>query len=94
MKSALMRPPFSEYSTRFGWMYLVLAIGVALASHHRQRRSFYYAGLVNTGVALYLIADRHQWFDRPAWAEVIVAIGLAALAAGFILDARERRRRG
>ena len=83
----------AEYSARFGWIYLSLALAVAIASHHRQRKSFYYAGLANTGVALYLIAARHAWFDRPRWAETVVAAGLLALVAGFLLDARERRRR-
>ena len=32
----------AEYSARFDWIYLALAILVALASHHRQRKSFYY----------------------------------------------------
>ena len=81
----------AEYSTRFDWAYLGLAIGIALVSHARQRRSFYYAGLINSGVALYLVAVRHDWFDRPAWAIAIVVAGLAALIAGFWLDARARR---
>ncbi len=82
----------AEYSPRFDWMYLVLAITIAVLSHARQRRSFYYAGLVNSGIALYLIAVRNEWFDKPAWAITIVAVGLAALAFGFWLDASRRRR--
>ncbi|HET9270079.1 MAG TPA: hypothetical protein VFO31_18015, partial [Vicinamibacterales bacterium] len=80
----------AEYSPRFDWMYLGLAVCIALLSHARQRRSFYYAGLINSGVALYLIAVRNEWFDRPAWAIAIVVVGLAALVAGFWLDARRR----
>lgn len=49
------------------------------------------AGLINSGVALYLIAARNEWFDRPAWAIAIVIAGLAALVAGFLLDKRRRR---
>jgi serine/threonine-protein kinase len=81
----------AEYSTRFDWAYLGLAIGIALVSHARQRRSFYYAGLVNSGVALYLIAVRNEWFDRPAWAIAIVVVGLAALSVGFLLDKTRKR---
>ena len=77
-----------EYSRRVDWAYLVLAIAIALVAYRRQRRSFYYAGLVNTGFALYFIARNHEWFDRPAWAMAVVAAGLAGLAAGFLLDAR------
>ena len=79
------------YHERFDWLYLGLAIGIALLSHRRQRRSFYYAGLINAGVALYLIADRHGWFDRPAWAMTLVGVGLATLTLGFLLDHRRRR---
>jgi serine/threonine protein kinase len=79
-----------EYSKRFDWLYLMLAVGVALLSHQRQRRSFYYAGIVNAGVALYLIALRNEWFDRPAWAIALVAAGILALLAGFVLDFRRR----
>jgi serine/threonine protein kinase len=79
------------YSTRFDWLYLGLAVSVAVLSHQRQRKSFYYAGLLNSGVALYLIAARNDWFDRPLWAIALVVIGLGALAAGFLLDARRRR---
>lgn len=81
----------AEYSRRFNWLYLGLAIGIALVSQQRQRKSFYYAGLLNAALALYLIADRYQWFDRIGWALSIVAAGLVALAAGFLLDLRRRR---
>jgi hypothetical protein len=80
-----------EYALRYDWIYLVLAITTALASQTRQRRAFYYAGVLNTGAALLWIADHRQWFDRPFWAMAVIAAGLAALAAGFILDRRSRR---
>jgi len=83
-----------EYSTRYDWAYLALAIVIALLSERRQRKSFYYAGLLNTGGALFLIADHHHWLDRPFWGASLIAIGLAALVAGFLLDRRARRSRG
>jgi hypothetical protein len=43
---------------------------------------------------LILIADRNRWFDKPAWAITIVAVGISALVAGFVLDAQYRRRSG
>jgi hypothetical protein len=82
----------ADYSGAFDWIYLGVALLMTLVSHQRQRRSFYYAGLVNTGLALLLIAKRYEWFDDPWWAVVLVMAGLAGLAAGFGLDARERRR--
>ena len=82
-----------EYSRRFDWLLLVLALAICLASRFRQRRSFYYAGMINTGLALYLITDHNQWFDRPAWAMTVVGAGLLVLAAGYRLDTRERSRR-
>jgi hypothetical protein len=81
------------YHQRFDWIYLALAVGIAVLSHRRQRKSFYYAGVVNSGLALFLIANRHQWLDRPAWATTIVAVGLAVLVVGFLLEARRRRER-
>jgi serine/threonine protein kinase len=82
-----------EYARTFDWAYLGLAVTMALLSHQRQRKSFYYAGLINTGVALWFITDHYEWFDEPAWAILLVALGLAGLLAGFGLDRRERRRR-
>ncbi len=82
-----------EYSLGVDWFYLALAVGIAVLSHARQRKAFYYAGLVNSSWALWLIADHNAWFDRPGWAIALVAVGLAALAAGFALAARERTRR-
>jgi serine/threonine protein kinase len=82
----------AEYSRRFNWLYLGLAIGIALVSQERQRKSFYYAGLLNSGLALYLIADRYQWFNRVGWALSVVAAGLFALSIGFLLDIRRQRR--
>lgn len=78
----------SEYSLRFDWVYGALACTIIALSERRQRRSFYYAGLLNLGIALYLIADHRQWFDRPAWAIAVISAGLAALVAGFLLDRR------
>jgi hypothetical protein len=82
-----------EYHTNFNWIYLALAIGIAMLSHNRQRKSFYYAGVLNSGFALYLIADRYKWFDDPAWGVALVVVGLAVLVAGFMLDRRTRRTR-
>jgi hypothetical protein len=74
-----------EYSLRYDWFYLVLALMTALVSHFRQRKSFYYAGLLNTGLALWFITDHNDWFDRPAWAVGIVVTALVILAAGLAL---------
>ena len=82
-----------HYKPQFDWLYLGLAAATAVLSHHRQRKSFYYAGLINTGVALYLIAERRDWFDEPLWATMLAVAGLVILVGGFALDARERRAR-
>ena len=81
-----------EYSLRWDWIYLVLALTVAFLSERRQRKSFYYAGLLNTGAALFLIADHRRWLDRPSWGGLLIVIGLLSLAAGFLLDRRSRLR--
>ncbi len=81
-----------EYAPFFAWLYLALALAVAFASMLRQRKSFYYAGLLNTAVALYLIAERYDWLDLPAWATAVLAAGLSALAIGLALDWIERQR--
>jgi hypothetical protein len=80
-----------EYSWRFDWIYLALAAAIVMLSERRQRKSFYYAGVLNTGAALYLIAGHRGWFDRPAWGTALIVAGLVALAAGFLLDRRAQR---
>jgi hypothetical protein len=67
-------------------------VTTAVISHHRQRKSFYYAGIINSGFALYWVADHRHWLDKPGWAAALVVAGLAVLIAGFVLDARERKR--
>ena len=83
----------NEYSPRLDWVYAVSALAVALLSQRRQRRAFYYAGVLNLGAALFFIALHRDWFDRPAWGVAIIVVGLAALAAGFALARSERQRR-
>jgi hypothetical protein len=78
------------YSPAWDWCYLVLALAVAVSSRYRQRKSFYLAGLTNTGVALWLITVRREWFDRPAWAIAVILFGLLASAIGLGLDLRRR----
>ena len=80
-----------QYSPRWDWGYLGLALMISLLSHQRQRRSFYYAGLLNCAVGLYIVADHRQWFERPAWAVALIVTGLAGLAVGFAVARRERR---
>ena len=80
-----------SYSERYTWSYLMLAVGIALLSQFRQRKSFYYAGILNAGLALYFIALRRHWYDKPSWAIGLVLIGLAGLVIGFMIDARRRR---
>jgi serine/threonine protein kinase len=76
----------AEYSGRVDWLYATCALVVALLSERRQRRSFYYAGLLNLGLALYFIGDHRDWFERPVWGMAVIVAGLVALAAGFALD--------
>jgi serine/threonine-protein kinase len=75
-----------EYSLRFDWFYAGCALIIMLLSERRQRRSFYYAGLLNLAAALFYIASHREWFERPAWAIAVIAVGLAALGVGFALD--------
>jgi hypothetical protein len=80
-----------EYAVRLDWIYAVCALVIMLLSQRRQRRSFYYAGLVNLGGALFFIADHRGWFDRPFWGVTVIVAGLAVLGAGFFLDRSQRR---
>jgi len=79
-----------DYSLRYDWLYLMLALAVVVLSHHRQRKSFFLAGLLNTALAVYWITDHHEWFERPGWAVAVTLTGLLALGAGFELYRRER----
>jgi hypothetical protein len=80
-----------DYSRRYDWLYLALSLTIAWLSQARQRRSFYLAGVLNTGWALWVIADHNQWFDQPRWAVALIVSGLLLLLAGFELARRERR---
>jgi hypothetical protein len=82
-----------EYAPGIDWIYAASAVAIVLLSQRRQRRSFYYAGLLNLGVALFEIASHRGWFERPAWAIAVIAAGLIALAAGFALDRWGGRRK-
>jgi hypothetical protein len=82
-----------RYVFNFDWLYLLLSVGSCVLSRHRQRRSFYVAGLINIGWALYTIADHNDWATRESWAVSLVVFGLAALALGYALDALRRRKR-
>jgi hypothetical protein len=81
-----------EYSRRMDWLFLGLALAVAIASYFRQRRGFYTAGLMNTGIAIGLITDHYEWLGRVAWASSILSGGLAVLALGFVLDRLDKRK--
>ena len=82
-----------EYAVRIDWVYAICGTAIMLLSQRRQRRSFYYAGILNLGIALYFIAAHRQWFERPAWAVAVIAAGLGALAIGFALDRGARASR-
>ncbi len=84
----------NEYSSKFDWLYLGMALAIAVVSHVPQRKSFYYAGLLNTGIALYLIAEHRNWFGKPLWAVAVIVCGLLMLVAGFEIDRRQRYRSG
>jgi hypothetical protein len=62
------------YFERYDWLYLTMALTVAMLSYRRQRRSFYYAGVANAGFG---------------WGISIVVAGLAVLGLGFAI-ARKR----
>jgi hypothetical protein len=79
-----------DYPLRFTWAYLVLALAIAILSHLRQRKAFYYAGLFNTGAALYFLTRDNRWWDRPGWAVTVLAIGVALLGTGYALHRREQ----
>lgn len=68
-----------EYGPRVDWFYAACALVIRVLSERRQRRSFYYAGLLNLGAALFLIAQHRDWFERPAWAVSLIVAGLVAL---------------
>ena len=82
-----------DYSKNFDWLYLLLSFGSCLLARYRQRRSFYYAGLINIGWALHEIAYHNGWRDKEAWSMALVGAGIFALAFGYALSVWERNRR-
>jgi serine/threonine protein kinase len=82
-----------DYSMRYNWLYLVLALAIAVLSYYRQRKSFYLAGLLNTGLAILHITQHKEWFDEPLWAVTVILVGLFVLGTGYALHLRERVRK-
>lgn len=82
-----------EYSIRYAWLYLSLSIVIAYASRLKQRKSFYYAGLINTGAALWFVTDKNEWWDSPGWSAGVLAAGLFTLLAGLAIGLRTKTRR-
>ncbi len=85
-----------DYAGSYDWVFLGMAVGIAVLSYHRQRKSFYYAGMINTGTALLVLSDHNDWFDAPLWASAVLAGGLTLLlaGAGLGIHARLARRGG
>jgi serine/threonine protein kinase len=79
-----------DYPLRFTWLYLALAFGVTLLSYARQRKAFYYAGLLNTVLALYFLTRDYGWWDRADWALVLLGVAAVLLVAGWALHRREQ----
>ena len=77
----------------FAWVYLAASLGFVLLSPLRERRSFFWSGLLNTVVALWFVGDRHEWLDRVGFAIAIVLSGLVLLGSGWLALVAERRRR-
>ncbi|MEJ2110236.1 MAG: serine/threonine-protein kinase [Acidobacteriota bacterium] len=82
-----------DYDKFYNWFYLALAVTIAYLSRFRQRKSFYFAGLLNSGIALIMITDHYEWLDNENWHIVIICVSLAILALGYGLNTRERRHR-
>ncbi len=61
-----------------------------MLSRLRQRKAFYFAGLINTAVALFYLTRDYEWWDAPAWAVAVLAFGIALLFAGYGLHRREQ----
>jgi serine/threonine protein kinase len=80
-----------DYALGFDWLYTGTAVAITILSHKRQRKSFYYAGLLNTGIGLFLLADHRGWMDGQAWSIAVIALGLVALGVGFWLYRIEKR---
>lgn len=83
----------NKYLEFYHWFYLFLAVAIAYLSRFRQRKSFYFAGLINCGIALLMITEHYQWFDDQPWPVTLIAVSLAILALGYGLNIRERRQR-
>ncbi len=82
-----------EFQAFYYWFYLFLAILITYLSRFRQRKSFYFAGLINSGIALIMITAHYEWIDHEFWPIIVVSVSLAVLAVGYTLNVRERRNR-
>jgi len=70
------------YGVVYHWLYLAAALGVLALSAALQRKSFAYAGIGNSILALFFITEHHQWLERRFWPFLLILIGMALLLTG------------
>lgn len=76
------------YGELYHWLYLALALGVLWLSGILQRRGFYYAGLLNSLLALGWITHHYRWLEQRFWPFLLGIAGLALMAWGYDLFRR------
>ncbi len=77
------------YGDFYHWLYLTASLAVLWLSGILQRKSFYYAGLGNTVLALYYITQHYLWLEQRFWPFTLILAGLILLALGYRLYHRK-----
>ena len=82
---------FSDtYGVFYHWFYLLISLIILLLSRVLQRKSFYFAGMLNTVVAIHMITNHYDWLEQTFWPITLLGVGGVLLVSGYRLFMKQQ----